>query len=283
MLEWWQNFPETLDPIAFTLGFFSVYWYAVFVLGGFLAALSFALWLERRGSAPCSAEGVFDLFLFIFLGALLGGRIGYVLFYNFDIFWMSPLQIFLPYDFVSKNWVGISGMSYHGGLIGVALALLWFTREKKISFWETADFVAFLTPIATFFGRLGNFFNLELYGRITERPWGMVFPTALPAGVLRHPSVLYEAFLEGLILFILMLFLRKKHLLPGRLACAYLSLYAVLRFLAEFWREPDPQLGLFFSSLNGGFSLGQLFSLGMLGVAGIIFLWLRYKNYATMA
>jgi phosphatidylglycerol:prolipoprotein diacylglycerol transferase len=304
MLEWWQNFPQALNPIAFSLGFFSVYWYAIFVLWGFLAALLFALWLAHRGAAPCSAECVFDLFLFVFLGALLGGRIGYAIFYNLDVFLETPSRIFLPYDFVSKTLVGISGMSYHGGLIGVTLALLWFTRvparnasrQKRdagggkkyyqrpdVAFWETADFVAFLAPIATFFGRLGNFFNLELYGRITERPWGMIFHTSLPVGVLRHPSALYEAFLEGLILFILMLLLRKKHLLPGGLACSYLSFYAVLRFLAEFWREPDPQLGLFFSSLAGGFTLGQLLSLGMLGVACIIFLWLKYKNYVTMA
>jgi phosphatidylglycerol:prolipoprotein diacylglycerol transferase len=218
MLEWWQNIPTTLDPIAFRFGLFSVYWYAVFFLGGFLATLLFALRLARRGEAPCSEECVFDMFIYIFIGAFIGGRIGYALFYNFNVFWAEPLKIFLPYDFERGVWVGISGMSYYGGLIGTTLALYLFTCAKDLNFWETADFVVLLAPVATFFGRLGNFFNLELYGRITNQPWGMIFPRAVPTGVLRHPSSLYEAFLEGIVLFILMLFFRKKLPFSGTLA-----------------------------------------------------------------
>jgi phosphatidylglycerol:prolipoprotein diacylglycerol transferase len=222
------------------------------------------------------------MFIYIFFGVLIGGRIGYALFYNFDIFWMSPLQIFLPYDFESGMWVGISGMSYYGGLIGAALALYWFARAKNLNFWEIADFVAFLAPIATFFGRLGNFFNVELYGRITNQPWGMTFPGVSPMGVLRHPSALYEAFLEGAVIFVLMSFFRKKPLFSGVLTCIYLAFYAVLRFFVEFFREPDPQLGLFFGLLAGGFTLNQIFAFVLFCATIVIFMWLKQKNRDTM-
>lgn len=282
MLEWWQNIPATLDPIAFRFGFFSVHWYAVFFLGGFLAALLFALRLVRRGEAPCSEECVLDMFIYIFIGAFLGGRIGYALFYNFNVFWAEPLKIFLPYDFKSGMWVGISGMSYYGGLIGATLALYWFTRARDLSFWKIADFAAFLAPFATFFGRLGNFFNLELYGRITDQSWGMRFPFVEPMRVLRHPSSLYEAFLEGIMIFILLVFLRKRMPFAGSMACVYLALYAIFRFFAEFFREPDPQLGLFFNSLIGGLTLNQIFAFGLFCAAIVIFVWLKRRNYATM-
>lgn len=278
MQEWWQHIPGTLDPIAFTIGFFSAYWYALWFLIGFFAVLSVAFRLARRGAAPCSAECVFDLLFFIFVGALLGGRIGYALFYNLDAYLAAPLMILLPYDFGRGAWVGLSGMSYHGGLIGAILALRWFARRKQISFWQAADFVALLAPIAIFFGRLGNFFNVELYGRITDQPWGMVFPDVYPPGVLQHPSALYEAVLEGIVLFGILVFFRKQMPFPGALACLYIAGYAVLRFVGEFFRSPDPQLGFFF----GIFTLGQLFSFGMLFAAGMIFLWLKRRNRATM-
>lgn len=274
----WQHIPLMLDPVAFTIGFFPVYWYALWFLSGFLAVLMLAIFLARRGQAPCAEERVPDLFFTIFFGALIGGHIGYVFFYNPSVFLSAPLLAVLPYDFEHGVWVGISGMSYHGGLIGVAVALFWFVRREKISFWKTVDFVALLGPVATFFGRMGNFFNVELYGRITEQPWGMVFPMAVPAGVLRHPSTLYEAFLEGVVLFVLLLLLRKKMSFPGALVCLYAALYAILRFVGEMFRSPDPQLGFFFGTLT----LGQLFSLLMfvLSVAGYV--WLREKNRATI-
>ncbi len=285
LISWWQNLPATLDPIAFQFGFFAIYWYAVFFLAGFFVALLFALWLARRGDAPCSTECIFDLFIFIFFGALLGGHIGYALFYNGEVFWQAPLKILLPYDFERGVWVGISGMSYYGGLMGVALVLYWFTRSQRkyfqrttLAFWEVADFAVFLAPITTFFGRLGNFFNLELYGRITERGWGMVFPAVAPLGTLRHPSALYEAFLEGAVIFILLLFLRKKLPFSGALTCAYLAFYSLARFCVEFFREPDPQLGLFW----GIFTLSQIFAFVVFCLAGGIFVWLKRENRATI-
>lgn len=274
MKEWWQHFLETLDPVAFTIGFFAVYWYAIFFLVGFFSVLSIALYLVRRGEAPSTEEDTFDLLFLIFFGAVLGARIGYVMFYNLDIFLTDPLRIFLPYDFGEGRWTGIAGMSYHGGLVGGTIALFWHTHRKSLSFWRVADFIALLIPIATFFGRLGNFFNLELPGRITAVPWGMIFPHASPLGALRHPSSLYEALLEGVVLFLLLLFFRKKLSFPGALACLYLGLYAVLRFIVEFFRSPDPEIGFFF----GIFTLGQLFSFGMLFTATVIFFWLKRRN-----
>lgn len=274
----WQNILVALNPIAFKLGFFVVNWYAVFFLAGFFVTLGLALWQARRGEAPYGQEQIFDLFIYLFLGACLGGRAGYVIFYNPQIFWADPAKIFLPYDFGRGIWTGISGMSYYGGLAGIALALYVFARAHRKSFWETADFLALLAPIAIFLGRLGNFFNLELYGRITGYPWGMIFPGVPPLGTLRHPSALYEAVLEGVVIFILLFFLRKRMPFKGALTSIYFVSYAVLRFFGEFFREPDPQLGLFYST----FTLNQILAGGMFLVGLAIFQWLRSQNYATM-
>lgn len=278
MIGQWQRLPETLDPIAFTVGFFSVSWYALFFLGGWAAALFFCLWRKRKGElAGYSQDAIVDLFVFLFFGALIGGRIGYVLFYNLPVFWQNPLAVILPYDFERGMWIGISGMSYHGGLIGAATALFWFTQKRDISFWATADMIALAAPIAVFFGRLGNFFNLELYGRLTERPWGMIFPGAWPEGALRHPSELYEAALEGIVLFVLLFSVRQRMPFPGALVCLYLAGYAVLRFIAEFFREPDAQIGFLFGPLGGGLTLGQLLSVAMFLVGMSVFGWLSNR------
>lgn len=274
----WQHLPETIDPIAFTIGFFSVYWYAVWFLAGFFATLLMALWLSRQGNAPCHSDEIFDMFMILFLGALLGGRIGYALLYHPDIFLAALIAIFSPYDFGRGAWTGISGMSFHGGLIGAAAALAWFNARKKLPFWKVADFAALLAPVAIFFGRLGNFFNAELPGRTTAMPWGMAFSGMSPAGALRHPSTLYEALLEGAVLFFVLLFLRRLARFDGALTCFFLGLYAVARFGSEYFREPDSQLGLFF----GLFTLGQILSFAMLGAAAGIYIWLRRRNRAKI-
>lgn len=283
MLSWWQHLPEMMNPIALSVGFFSLYWYAIFFLSGIFISLLLAIFMTRRGWAPCSEEDIFDVFLFLSIGALLGGHIGYVLFYNPAVFLSNPILMISPYDFQSGVWTGISGMSYHGGLLGAIFALYWFTRtrstQKRLFFWKMADFVSLLVPVAIFFGRLGNFFNVELSGRVTDKPWGMVFPDILPIGALRHPSTLYEAFFEGIVLLAVLLFFRKKMPFPGALTCLYLAGYAGVRFVGEYFREPDTQIGLFF---GGAFSLGQLLSLGMFVGAGVIFIWLRQRNRAIV-
>ncbi|MDO8566445.1 MAG: prolipoprotein diacylglyceryl transferase [Candidatus Moranbacteria bacterium] len=274
----WQHLPETIDPIAGTIGFFSVHWYAVWFLIGFFVMFFFALHLTQRGVVAYPRDAVFDMLAVLFFGALIGGRIGYVLLYHPDVFLENPIMIFSPYDFGRGVWTGLSGMSYYGGLIGVTVALVWFSARKKLSFWKMADFAALLAPVAIFFGRLGNFFNVELPGRITAVPWGMVFPGTLPRGVLRHPSTLYEAFFEGVVLLGILLFLRRQARFDGALACFFLALYAGVRFGSEYFREPDPQLGLFFNPPTGGFTLGQILSFAMLCITVVIFVWLKRKN-----
>ncbi len=277
MQDWWQHIPLTLHPIAFTVGFFSIYWYALFFLTGFLAALGFVLLLVRKNQDGMTAEVMVDLALWLFFGALLGGRLGYAFFYAPDLFLAQPLQFFSPYDFTHGQWTGIAGMSYHGGLIGVVAVLFWFTKKRELSFWQVADLWVLAAPIGLFFGRLGNFFNLELYGRLTGRPWGMFFPGAEPIGFLRHPSSLYEAALEGCVLFCLLWTARARVRVPGILTSLFVISYAVIRFFLEYVREPDSGVGLFYSLTRG-----QVLSLVMLFVGAGLFFWLHRKNYAKI-
>ncbi len=274
-MEWWQHIPEYLDPIACTIGSFSLYWYAVFFFFGFLAALLFSLRSARRRFIGTYADAdIFDAFLFLFLGAFLGGRLGYVVFYNLPVFLDAPLLIFVPYDFESGIWTGLSGMSYHGGLLGASLALFLFSRWKRKSFWEWADLVVLSAPIASFFGRLGNFFNGELPGRVTERVWGMYMPGTFPIDTLRHPSTLYQAFFEGVLVFLFLIFWKRRVSFRGELACVYLVSSAIVRFATEYFREPDRQIGLLFGIL----SLGQVFSIALLIFAVAAFFWLRQRD-----
>ncbi|MDD2766777.1 MAG: prolipoprotein diacylglyceryl transferase [Candidatus Moranbacteria bacterium] len=285
MQEWWQHLPELINPIAFSIGFISFHWYALFFIGGTLASLFLGIFLIRKGESILSEEEMFDIFLFIFIGASIGGRVGYVLFYNLGFFLESPLSIFSPYDFHSGVWTGISGMSFHGGLIGAGIALFFFVQKQKnsgknIAFWETSDFLSLLVPVAIFFGRLGNFLNVELYGRVTSVSWGMFFPTTLESNeVLRHPSALYEAFLEGIVLFFVLYFFRKKMPFLGLSTCLFLLGYAIVRFIGEYFREPDSQMGFF---LGGAFSFGQVLSCVMIIVTAGIFFWLRKQNRAIL-
>lgn len=215
-----------------------------------------------------------DFFIYSAIGLLLGGRIGYVLFYDLFYFLQNPLEIFLPYDFSQGEWIGISGMSYHGGIIGVILAWLLFSRRFDLSFWKLADFIVPAVPLGYFWGRLGNFFNGELFGRVTEKFWGMHFSFwEAQRGILRHPSQIYEALGEGILLFLILWFLRNKVYISGSLAVIYLIGYASFRFFIEFVREPDAQVGLFF-----GFSMGQILSLIMLlGAFGAFLVRKKHK------
>lgn len=210
---------------------------------------------------------VFDFIIFAAVGMLIGGRLGYVIFYDFSYFFHNPLEIIIP------GTDGISGMSYHGGLIGVIIASIIFTRKNKLPFWAWADFIVPAIPAAYFFGRIGNFLNGELYGRATNFWIGMYFPLD-DLWILRHPSQLYEAFFEGIILFFILWILRNKSKFPGYLLCLYLLGYGFVRFIIEFFRQPDSQIGLFFDFLT----LGQIFSVIM-----IIFSFILYKNRISKA
>jgi phosphatidylglycerol:prolipoprotein diacylglycerol transferase len=209
-----------------------------------------------------------DLIFSLAIGLIIGARLGYVLFYqfsNFTYYLEHPLEII-------AIWHG--GMSFHGGLIGAILAGIIFSRRRKIPFWEGADVVIVTAPIALGLGRLGNFINGELYGRPSTLPWAMVFPTGGPEP--RHPSQIYEALLEGVLLFIVLWLLKDRSFRPGTMVCLFLGGYGILRFLVEFFRQPDPQIGLFW----GLFSMGQLLCLTMITTAAIIWKLLPQQSAA---
>lgn len=251
-----------IDPVAFSLGPLSVRWYGLMYLFGF----AFAMWLAgRRADAPNSGwtrNEVSDLLFYGFLGVILGGRIGYVLFYNFDLFLADPTYLF-------KIWTG--GMSFHGGLIGVITAMIWFAHKTQRHFFTVADFVAPLIPFGLGVGRIGNFMNGELWGRVTDVPWAIIFPEAGPEP--RHPSQLYQFVLEGVVLFIILNLFWRKHPPRGAISGMFLLFYGLFRFLVEFVRQPDSQLGLYFNEI----SMGQILSTPMI-VAGALMVWAAYKQ-----
>ena len=256
-------FPD-IDPIAFSIfGLLHIRWYALAYLAGFLGGWAYGSWLAGRFGSIFrpNRQDIEDMLPWIVAGVVLGGRLGYVLFYNFSYYLAHPLQIFYL-------WEG--GMSFHGGMAGVIAVLFFYGRRAGIPLLQLADLIACVVPIGLFFGRLANFANGELFGRVTTMPWGIVFPYGEPFP--RHPSQLYEALLEGLVLFLLLYVLARffhlwKH--PGMLAGVFLAWYGAARFCIEWVREPDAQLGLFAEY----FSMGQILSLPM--IAGGIWL-VRY-------
>lgn len=275
-------FPQ-FDPVIFSIGPVSLHWYGLMYLVGFV----FAMWLAvRRANKPGSGwkkEEVENLLYAGFLGVFLGGRIGYVLFYNMPLFLDNPLYLF-------KVWDG--GMSFHGGLIGVIVVMLIFARRTKRTFFQVSDFIAPLIPFGLGAGRLGNFINGELWGRVDPNlPWAMLFPgsrsedIALVSthpewqsllatyGVLpRHPSQLYELILEGIVLFIILnVFIRKSRPM-GAVSGLFLIGYGAFRIIIEFFRQPDQQLGLF-----SGISMGQILSVPMI-LAGVIMMIWAYRR-----
>lgn len=244
------------DPVAFAVFGLPVRWYGLMYLAGFLLAWLLARRLIRRPAfAALSRADVENLFAYAVVGVVLGGRLGYVLFYNPAHFWQNPAEIFMA-------WQG--GMSFHGGLLGVIVAM-WFLG-KRARFLRFADLAAILAPVGLGLGRLGNFINAELPGRAAAEglPWAVDFGD----GVARHPSPLYQFFVEGVLLGALMLFLARRPRPAGFLAGAFLSAYAAGRFFTEFFRQPDAHLGLF-----AGLSMGQILSLPMF-VLGV---WLVFR------
>lgn len=263
------QFPQ-IDPVIFSVGPISLRWYGLM----YLIAFGLAWWLANRQAKNTGGrwteQQVSDLLFVGFLGVILGGRVGYVLFYQFDMFLSEPLYLF-------KIWTG--GMSFHGGLLGVLLAMAWFAWRNNKSYLQLGDFVAPLIPLGLAAGRLGNFINAELWGRPTDVPWAVLFPGAGP--LPRHPSQLYEFALEGIVLFGLILLYRRFNPPTGALGGLFLLGYGSARFYVEFYREPDAHLGV----LSAGMSMGQWLSLPMIlaGIGLIIFAYVRNAKQVSNA
>ncbi len=244
---------HNLEPVVFTLGPLVIRWYSLAYIFGIIFAFKYVLFLEQKYQLKLTdKKRLEDLTFTIILGIILGGRIGYTLFYNFAYYSVNPIEIFFI-------WQG--GMSFHGGLIGFTLAVLFYAKKHQQDFLRYMDVLACSVPLGLFLGRIANFINGELYGRVTDVAWAVIFPLAdnLP----RHPSQLYEALLEGVLTFIILYYAfaqkawRDK---PGSCAGLFLMCYALSRIFVEFFREPDEQIGFIFSII----SMGQLLSLPML-------------------
>lgn len=246
-----MEFPD-IDPVALAIGPLVIRWYALAYLAGFLLGWWYALKLVQHYTQHKITKAHIDDFLtWAVIGVIAGGRLGYVLFYNFEAYMNNPLSAF-------KVWEG--GMSFHGGALGVIAALILFSWRKKIYVLRLSDIVCACVPIGLFFGRIANFINGELFGRVTDGPWGVVFPRG--GDLPRHPSQLYEAALEGALLFIvLFVLMRSKSVreIPGIVSGLFLCGYGLSRFMVEYVREPDAHIGL----LGGFISMGQILSLPM--------------------
>ncbi len=262
---------HNFDPVLIDLGFLQIRWYSIAYILGILIGWIYAIKIIRNTTknqynfTQISELDFNDLIIYLVIGIILGGRLGYVLFYNLDYFSQNFLEIF-------KIWHG--GMSFHGGLLGVIISIIIFSKKNKINFFKIADIVSCVSPIGIFFGRIANFINGELYGKISTVPWSMIFPGA--GDLSRHPSQVYEAILEGIILFMIVnYFALKKQLLfkTGYISSLFLVSYSLLRLFGETFREPDAHLGFLFNY----FSLGTLLSLVTLIVGLIIFLLIK-KN-----
>ncbi|MDY0302418.1 MAG: prolipoprotein diacylglyceryl transferase [Candidatus Moranbacteria bacterium] len=266
MLEFYQSLPQKIDPVFFQIGSFSVYWYSIMYLVGFLTVVALTYYRFFKKETSFIWGEIFDFIFYGFWGGVIGGRIGYVIFYNLDYFWNNPLQVFWPFS-DEGGFTGIYGMSFHGGVLGFVLTAYFFTRKRKIVFWKITEFVLPAVPAGYFFGRIGNFINGELYGRATSQKWGMDFGDS----VLRHPSQLYEAFFEGIVLFLILWSGRNKFKKKaGLISGVYVLGYGIARFVLEFWRQPDEHLGF----MLGFLTMGQILSIFMI-VAGT---YLIFKN-----
>ncbi len=281
-----------IDPVLIHIwGPISIRWYALSYIAGLLLGWAYVVHLLREkylwagapfnGKPPATADDVGDLFVWVTLGVIIGGRLGYVLLYGMlycgfaghgapacgglpEAYFTDPIKIVAA-------WEG--GMSFHGGLLGVVIAIVMFCRSRKLRLLAIADLIAAATPIGLFFGRVANFINGELWGKITDAPWAMVFPNAFPPGVPRHPSQLYEAGMEGVLLFLSLYFLVVRgqvHRRPGAVIAWFLTLYGVFRFVGEFFRDSE-------SKIYGWFSMGQALSLPMWIAAAVLF-WIAYSQ-----
>lgn len=255
------------DPVAIGIGPLEIHWYGLIYVVAFLGGWWLGRLRARRPGSPLSEQQLGDLLFYVALGVILGGRFGFVIFYHFDRFLADPLWLL-------RIWEG--GMAFHGGLIGVLVAMLLYARSLGLRFFQVADFVAPLVPLGLGMGRFGNFINGELWGRPTEVAWGMVFPNA-PDALVRHPSQLYQFALEGVILFALLWWFSSKPRPMMAVSGLFLVGYGLTRVVVEFFRQPDAHLG--FVAMEW-LTMGQLLSVPMILAGGALMVW-AYQRQST--
>jgi phosphatidylglycerol---prolipoprotein diacylglyceryl transferase len=265
-----------IDPVIFSLGPVAIRWYGMAYLAAFTLAWLLGRWRIRRGKANFTLEELGDIVFYGALGAVLGGRIGYAFFYGLDNLLRDPLSLI-------RIWEG--GMSFHGGLIGVLIAIWVYARKSGHNPFEIADLGATLGPLGLGLGRLGNFVNIELPGRPTDVAWGFIYPcvesvrrlnpacTGTWESFARHPSPLYQSFTEGIVLFAIVWYYARRPRIPGEVMAVFLMGYGALRFVTENFREPDQHIGY----LAGWFTMGQLLSLPMLASGILLMIYVRWR------
>ncbi len=238
-MQYWNHIYEHFDPIAFSIFSLPVHWYGMMYVLALVSALFMAKWIIKKDNIDIEPKEIDDYFIYIEIGIILGARLGYIIFYdpNNAHYLTEPWNIFNPFN-AEGEFVGIRGMSYHGAVIGWFLGSIIYYKRRGINFGRIMDIVAISVPLGYAFGRIGNFLNQELVGRTTDASWGIIVE-----GVLRHPSQLYESFLEGILIFIIIYAYRKHKQYEGQLILLYGFLYGLMRPLAEIWRQPDPQIG----------------------------------------
>jgi len=256
----------SIDPVIFSFGIIQIRWYGLAYVLGFLLGIYLIKKINRNDQKKIENKIIDDFFIWSIIGVILGGRIGYVLFYQTTSIFTNPINILYI-------WKG--GMSFHGGLIGIIIAIWFFSKKNSVNFFQLSDLVSSVAPIGLFLGRLANFINVELYGKITDFPLAIIYPSVdqLP----RHPSQLYEAFFEGIVLFIILKYYKKKNYNKnnfGSITFLFLILYGIFRFFIEFLREPDEHIGLLFNFI----SMGQLLSIPLIILGVVIYLKKNNSN-----
>jgi len=269
-MNYWNDIYSHFNPVAFSLGSIGVHWYGIMYVLALLSALFAAKYFAKKDRLGISSKDLDNYFVWVEIGVILGARLGYILFYDphTSYYLTHPWQIFNP--FMDGVFVGISGMSYHGAIVGFLLGTWLYSKKYKTNIFVLLDLVAISVPLGYIFGRIGNFLNKGLIGRETDVPWGIYVD-----GVLRHPSQLYEAFLEGFVVFVILYMYRGKKRFNGELIALYGILYSIARFIAEFYRKPDFQLGFIF---DGWMTMGQILSITMILLSSFLYIYLLKRQ-----